>query len=131
MGRYVLISISSGILFGIMDGFFNANPLAQKLYRVYDPIIKKKVNMPIGILIDLIYGFALAGIFLYIKGSLPFLSGWLNGLLYGVVVWFLRVVMNVVGQWMMFNVPASTMVYTLGYGLLEMLALGILYGLTL
>jgi ethanolamine ammonia-lyase large subunit len=38
MNRYIIIvSIASGILFGVMDGLINANPLAQRLYEVYKP----------------------------------------------------------------------------------------------
>jgi hypothetical protein len=69
--------------------------------------------------------------FILFQGSLPFTYSILNGLLYGVVVWFLRVVMHVASQWMMFNMPVRTMIYTLSVGLVEMLALGLLYGLTL
>ncbi len=129
MVRYVLASIASGISFGVMDGIFNSNPLAQRLYKVFDPIARKKINVPIGIFIDLVYGFALAGLFILFKGSLPFAHSLLNGLFYGISVWFLRVVMQVATQWMMFNVPATTMIYMLAFGLVEMLVLGLLYGL--
>ncbi len=131
MVRYIIVSIASGILFGIMDGIFNGNPLAQRLYGVFEPIARKKINIAIGIIIDLIYGFALAGIFMLIQNGLPFADSMLNGLLYGVLVWFLRVVMQVASQWMMFNIPVITMIYTLCFGLVEMLVLGLLYGLTL
>lgn len=33
--RYVIVSIVSGLLFGLMDGLINANPLAVKLYVQY------------------------------------------------------------------------------------------------
>jgi len=131
MGRYIIIGIISGVLFGIMDGIFNANPLAQRLYKVFKPIARKSINMTVGILIDLIYGFALAGMFILFQGSLPFTYKLLNGFLYGVLIWFLRVVMQVASQWMMFNIPVKTMIYTLSFGLVEMLVLGLLYGLTL
>jgi len=38
MVRYIIVSIVSGILFGVLDGLINANPLAQRLYEVYKPI---------------------------------------------------------------------------------------------
>ncbi len=31
MIRYIIVSIVSGILFGILDGVINANPLARRL----------------------------------------------------------------------------------------------------
>jgi len=60
-GRFVLISVISGLLFGIMDGWIHANPLARKLYAVYAPIARKSIHIPAGLLIDLLYGFVMAG----------------------------------------------------------------------
>ena len=34
MFRYILVSLGSGLLFGILDGLLNANPLAARLYEV-------------------------------------------------------------------------------------------------
>ena len=44
--RYVVISVASGILFGLMDGLIHGNPLAQRLFEVYKPIAKTSVNVP-------------------------------------------------------------------------------------
>jgi hypothetical protein len=131
MVRYIIVSIVSGVLFGIMDALINANPLARKLYAVYTPIAKKSVNALAGIVIDLIYGFVLAGIFLLLHESLPGGAGLVKGLSYALLVWFFRVVMSVASQWMMFEVSVGALGYTLFTGLGEMLVLGILYGLTL
>jgi hypothetical protein len=131
MTRYVVVSVGSGILFGFMDGLINANPLAQRLYRVFEPIARKSINIPAGFAIDLVYGFAMAGVFLLLYRSLPGESGVTKGLVFGLLVWFFRVAMQVATQWMMFNIPASTLLYTLVCGLAEMLVLGLLYGLTL
>lgn len=38
---------------------------------------------------------------------------------------------HVASQWVMFNVPAKALLYSLVTGLGEMFALGVLYGLTL
>jgi hypothetical protein len=131
MIRYIVVSIGSGILFGVMDGLINANPIAQRLYRVFEPIAKKSINVPAGVVIDLVYGFAMAGIFLLLHASLPGESGVLKGLSFGLLAWFFRVAMGVATQWMTFNVPVPALLYTLGCGLVEMLVLGLLYGLTL
>ena len=131
MMRYLLVSVGSGILFGVMDGMIHANPLAQKLFKVFQPIAKKTINVPVGIVIDLIYGFALAGGFLLLQASLPGGSGFVQGLVFGGLVWFARVVMQAASQWMMYTVPASALLYTLATGLLEMLVLGALYGVLL
>jgi len=131
MTRYVIVGLTSGILFGALDGLINANPLAQRLYEVYRPIARASVNAPAGVAIDLAYGFVLAGIFLLLYASLPGGAGWVKGISFGLLASFFGVVMASISSWMMFNVPAATLVYTLLTGLGEMLALGILYGLTL
>jgi len=126
-----IVSIVSGILFGVMDGLINANPLAQRLYKVYKPIAKKSMNVPAGIVIDIVYGFVMAGMFLILYNSLPGELGLVKGISFAFLAWFFRVVMHTASQWMMFNVPIVALLYTLITGLCEMLILGILYGLTL
>ena len=131
MISYITVSIVSGILFGVMDGVINANSLAQKLNKVYNTIAKTSMNIPAGIVIDLIYGFVMAGIFLLLYNSLPGELGLVKGISFAFLAWFFRVVMYVNSQWMMFNVPIGALLYTLLTGLCEMIILGILYGLTL
>jgi hypothetical protein len=131
MLRYVIVSLTSGILFGVLDAVINANPLAQRLYEFYRPIARASVNAPAGVVIDLAYGFVMAGVFLLLYDALPGGSGWRKGISFAILAWFFRVVLSVASSWIMFNVPAAALVYTLLTGLGEMLALGILYGLTL
>ena len=131
MIRYIIASIVGGFLFGTMDGVINANSYAKKLFEVYKPIAKTSINAPAGIIIDLIYGFVMAGLFLLLYKSLPGETGLLKGLSFAGIAWFFRVVMSVVSSWMTFNVPVSTLGYSLVTGLVGMLVLGILFGLTL
>jgi hypothetical protein len=131
MIRYILASVGSGILFGLMDGLINGNPIAQRLYRVFKPIARNSISVPAGLAIDLACGFAMAGIFLLLYGSLPGPSGAIRGLVFGLLIWFFRVAMQVASQWMMFSIPASTLLYSLVCGLAEMIILGLFYGLTL
>jgi hypothetical protein len=131
MTNYILISVISGILFGVLDGLINANPLANKLFEVYKPIAKTSVNFVAGILIDLAYGFILSALFLLAYPGLPGEVGLAKGVSFALIVWFFRVVMNAASQWMMFKVPLKTLLYTLLAGLVEMLILGTLYGLAL
>jgi len=131
MIAYVIVSIASGLLFGILDGVINANPLARRLFQVYDPIARKSINPIAGMLIDLFFGFVMAGAFLILYTSLPGVNGWLKGLSFAALLWFFRVVMYVASQWIMFTVPLKTLVYLLLAGLVEAFALGSLYGLTL
>ena len=131
MTRYIIVSIISGILFGIMDGVIHANPLAQRLYQVYQPIARTSINALAGTIIDLIYGFVMAGVFLLLYKSLPGGTGLVKGLSFALLLWFFRVVMYTASHWMMYNVPVETLLYSLLAGLGEMLVLGLLYGLTL
>lgn len=129
MAGYIIGSVARGLLFGLMDGLINANPLAVRLFAVFKPITRTSINVPVGIVVDLIYGFILAGLFLLLFPSLPGQAGWVKGLSFGLLVWFLRVVMGVISQWMMYTVPVESLLYTLGAGLIEMLVLGLLFGL--
>ena len=131
MVRYVIVGIVSGVLFAVLDALINANTLARRLYEVYTPIARTSVNVVLGTVVDLVYGFVMAGAFLLLYRSLPGASGLLKGLAFAVLVWFFRVVMSAVTQWVTFDVPATTLLYTLVTGLGEMLVLGALYGLTL
>lgn len=129
MARYIIGSIVGGLLFGLVDGLINANPLAVRLFAVFKPVSRTSINVPAGIVIDLAYGFILAGLFLLLYPSLPGQAGWVKGLSYGLLVWFFRVVMGVISQWMMYTIPVETLLYSLGAGLAEMLILGLLFGL--
>jgi len=131
MLNYFFASILSGVVFGFLDGVINANSYAQKLFEVYKPIAKTSINVPLGLVIDLAYGFVMAGLFLLFHKSLPGQTNIVKGLSFGLFIWFFRVVMYTSSQFMMFEVPAKTLLYTLGAGLLEMLAIGFLIGLTL
>ncbi len=128
---YIIVSIISGILFGVLDGVINANPLAQRLYQVYKPIAKTSINPLAGIMIDLVYGFVMAGAFLLLYKSLPGETGLVKGMSFAFLAWFFRVVMYTASQWVMFNIPIEALLYSLVTGLGEMLILGVLYGLTL
>ncbi len=131
MLRYLTVGVVSGLLFGVLDGVLNANPLARRLLAVYEPIAKTSVNVGAGMLIDLLYGFVLAGMFRLVCPCLPGASGLAKGLSFGAGLWFLRVVMSAASTWMMLRVPAATIAYGVAAGLVEMLALGVLYGLAL
>ncbi len=98
MASYIIVSIISGILFGIMDGVINANPLAQRLYQAYKPIARTSLKPLPGIMIDLAYGFVMAGVFLLLYKSLPGETGLVRGISYALLVWFFRVVMATASQ---------------------------------
>ena len=129
MIRFLIAGVLTGLLFGILDGIINGNPLAVKLMECYKPIAKQNINIKAGIVIDLFYGFVITGIYVIIMQALPTDSGIVKGLTFGLGMWFFRVLMSVNTNWMMFNIPAKTLIYILLTGLIEMLILGILNGL--
>ncbi len=131
MIRYTIVSIIGGILFGFLDVLINANPFAQRLFQVYKPIARTSMNPIQGILIDLAYGFAIAAVFLMLYQSLPGQSGLIKGISLAILMWFFRVVMYALSHWVMFNVSMDLILYLLVSGLIEMLLLGIFFGLTL
>ena len=131
MWNYILVSLGGGLLFGILDGVINANPLAQRLHEAYKPIARASVNVIAGVAIDLLYGFVMAGLFLLLYNGLPGTAGWAKGLSFGLIAWFFRVLMSVASQWMMYRIPPAALAYTLLTGLAEMLLVGLLFGLTL
>jgi hypothetical protein len=131
MTGYIIVSLVSGILFGVMDGLINANPFARRLYEIYKPIARTSFNPLAGILIDLTFGFVMAGVFLLLYASLPGETGLVKGVSFAILAWFFRVVMSTASQWVMFNLPGKALLYSLLTGLGEMLVIGVLYGLTL
>jgi hypothetical protein len=128
---YLKTSLFGGILFGILDGLINANPVAIRLYEAYKPIAKSSINYTAGTIIDILYGFILGAVYLLLYASLPGDAGITKGISFGLIVWFFRVVMSVASQWMMYNVPGKTLIYSLLAGLGEMLILGIFFGAAL
>ncbi len=131
MIRFIIVCILNGILFGILDGGIHGNPYARKMFEVYKPIAKTSINIPAGLFIDLIYGFTIGLLFVVLYKSLPGDTGIIKGISFALILWFFRVVMGVISSWMMFTIPAQTLLYIAVTGLLEMVVLGIVYGVFL
>lgn len=131
MTTYVIVAVAGGVLFALMDAAVNANPLAARLFQAYRPIARETLHPVAGVAVDLAFGFVMAAVFLLLYHGLPGGSGLLKGVSFGLIAWFFRVAMAAASQWMMFTVPARTLLYSLAAGLAEMLVLGVLYGLTL
>lgn len=129
MVKYILASLITGLSFAFMDGLIYGNSYAAELMQPFAPIAKTAVNMPLGVAIDLVFGFVISAIFVIDKPAIPFRSGIMKGLVYGLGMWFFRVLMGVVSYWMLFEVPATTLLYLAITGLFEMLILGVINGL--
>ncbi len=106
MTTFVIVAAISGVLFGAMDALMNANPLARRLYSVYEPLSRTSLNPVAGVVIDLFYGFVMAALFVILYEALPGASGLLKGLSFAVIAWFFRVLMSVLSQWRC-SAPAS------------------------
>ncbi len=125
MTRFFGVSVTTGILFVLLDMVLNVNPLARGLLSPYAPIAKSSVNAPLGVLIDIIYGFVLVAVFKLLSESLPGQNSFQKGLSFGIGIWFFRVAMGTASQLVMFNIPSATLAYLLFCGLIEMLVLGL------
>jgi hypothetical protein len=112
-------------------GLINANPLAQELLSVYSSLARPSINAAAGLAIDVVYGFVLAGLFLILYFSLPGESGIRKGISFGLMTWFLRVVMQAASTWVMFMVPGNTLLYLILAGFGEMVVLGVFLGVML
>ena len=128
MLRQIAVGLGAGFLLLVLDGVIHANPLAQRLYAVYEPLARPRVNALLGSAIDLAYGVILAVIFVRLLPSLPGSSGVAKGLSFGLLVWFLRVVMSVAGEWVTKTTPPATHAYVLLTGLLQIVVVSVLLG---
>ena len=131
MIRYIIAALLTGLLFGIMDGIIHANPYAEKILACYKPLARESINVPMGILIDIFYGFIISVVFFALMPAFPSEIGIIKGIIFGFGMWFFRVLMGVVSDWMMYDIPSETINYLLLTGLVEMLILGIVNGLIL
>lgn len=121
MLRQIVVGFVAGVAFLVLDGLLNANPVARQAYAVYRPIARSSVDAVAGSVVDLAYGLILVALFMTLRHCLPGSTSLTKGLSFGVMVWFLRVVMRVAGEWVMTMVPLSTHVYSLAAGLVQML----------
>jgi len=123
MTRYLLASLASGILFVGMDVLINANPLAQRLHQGYAAIARKSMNPIPATLIDLAYGFIIAGLYLLLRPALPGSTVLAKAVSFALILWVLRVVMTAVTHWVMFDLPGSAHMHDIAAGFLEMLVI--------
>jgi len=121
MLRQILAGLAAGVAFLVLDGVINANPLAQRAYAVYRPIARSSVNAVAGSVVDLAYGLILVTLFVILRHCLPGGTSLAKAMWFAVIIWFLRVVMRVAGEWVMTTVPWSTHVYSLAAGLVQLL----------
>jgi len=126
--RMLLAGIVTGVLFMVLDGLigFASNRVLKRYVDL--PIWRTQFNPAATAAVDLIYGLILAAIFATIHAGIPG-EGLAKGVFFGVILWFLRVVMMVSSVRAMLNVPDPVLAYWLMSGLMEMLVLGGVLGL--
>ncbi len=127
--RFLVVGFLSGLLFAFMDSVVNQNNLAHAMFEYYKTIARAGMNINIIIGVFILYGFALTWIFEVLYKSLPGKSGFSKGTSFGLLIWFFKVFMYAMTQWMIIPVPVNTLGYILSAGLAEMLLLGWFYGL--
>jgi len=128
MRHQLLVGLGAGFVFLVMDGLIHANPMAKKVYAVYISLARQSVNALAGSAIDLAYGIALTFLFSTLSPSLPGRSSMAKAMMFGLIVWFFRVVMNVAGEWVSTTVPPETHFYTLLTGLAQVLLVSAFIG---
>ncbi len=121
MVRQIGVGLAAGASFLVLDGLLNGNPFAQEVYAAYRPIARSSVNAVAGSLVDVVYGLILVALFMTLRHCLPGRTNLVKGLSFGAMVWFLRVVMRVAGEWVISTVPVSAHVYSLVAGLVQTL----------
>lgn len=131
--RYLIISLACGILYWILDGIITWNPYAQKLYQssAFRSNVKPAFSLLKSFCVYLVYGFAMAGIFLLLYKALPGEIGIVKGISFSLISWYFRGLMGIMLQWTFGTVPLKNMGYFAITGLSESLILGVLLGLTL
>ena len=71
MTTYLIVGLAGGLIFALLDFVLNVNPLAQRLNAPYRPIARTRMPLVAAIVIDLLSGLAMAGIFLLLRPALP------------------------------------------------------------
>jgi len=127
MLTYLIAGFTGGVIFVLLDFVLNVNPLAQRLAEPYKPIARKGMPLAAAIVIDVLSSFAMAGIFLLLRPAFPGSKIVGAGVSFGLMAWFFRVLMGSLSQWIMFEMPLTTHLYSIAAGLVEMVALGLFY----
>ena len=127
--RILWVGLVVGVAFIILDAVLHANPLGARALEFYLPIAREGTLIPVGIASDLVSGFLIVLFFGLFRTALPGSSGVGKGVIFGLIVSYLRVAMNVAASYTMFRMPVTSALYTLASGTFEMTFLGFLTGL--
>lgn len=128
MTKFIIISVVSGLILGVIDFLFSNEDLSEGLSGFFRQFSESAREAAACIGINLALGFGMTGIFLLMKKSLP---GFVIVMGFALAVWFFRVMMFFIRQWMTFKASANDLAYVFIAGVSQMITLGILYDLTL
>lgn len=126
--KIFLLCLFIGIAFGILDWIVYANPMVKNLKNIYEPVSRGLIHVTANFFIDIIYGIILCVFYLLLYNSLPG-YGIVKGLIYGILMWFLRIAILTFTQWMVYTTSIGAIIYMVFAGLIEMIIIGVLIGL--
>jgi hypothetical protein len=128
MAKFILVSMASGAILGVIDYVCNAGPFMEGLKGFSSQLLRSTGKAAAGLGINLGLGFAVTGIFILLRKNF---DGVIIAMGFALTVWFFRVTMFFIRKWMTFKVPLNDLVYVFIAGISQMVSLGILYELTL
>lgn len=125
--KIILLCLFIGFIFALLDFILHANPLVKNFPSIYEPVNRGWDIIMASFIIDIIYGTVLSLFYLVLYKSLPG-QGMMKGVIYGILLWFLRITILTLTQWMVYPVSAGTIIYMIFAGLPEMIIIGALIG---
>ncbi|PIV54515.1 hypothetical protein COY52_11335 [Candidatus Desantisbacteria bacterium CG_4_10_14_0_8_um_filter_48_22] len=128
MARFILVSMASGVILGVIDYICNTGSFTEDLKGFSGQLLLSAGKAASGLGINLALGFAMTGIFILLRKSF---DGVIIAMGFALTVWFFRVTMFFIRKWMTFKAPLNDLVYVFIAGMSQMISLGILYELTL
>ena len=135
--KIVTVAIVSGLLTGIVSFIIGSAlwfaPWAMKIsHNARDlPIWKNlpvKMFLPAVFIWGLIFTVALAIIFIFVKDSIPG-NIYIQGLIFGVVIWFVKNLTEAVNSFVLINKPLNYILLELGNALFGLILSGIMISL--
>ncbi|MFP4024168.1 MAG: hypothetical protein ACLFVR_06540 [Thiohalospira sp.] len=123
--KIILLCFLIGFIFALLEFILHANPLVKNLSGIYEPVSRGWDIIIASFIIDIIYGTVLSLFYLILYKSLPG-QGMMKGIIYGILLWFLRITILTLTQWMVYPVSAGTIIYMIFAGLPEMIIIGAL-----
>lgn len=131
MVTYILISILAGGVMLLVDEMSGNVPFSKRWLESYSSLRRQKNTLRRKIIVELAFGFSFAGFFLLFYRALPLQPGLPRAIFFALIFWIPSSVYKAASDWAVFEVPASIHLYAMFVGLLKLLAVSLLFHLTL